>query len=57
MFQTILVLGIILFAAVYVGARFLRTARAVRRKDEGCGAGCGCGDAKGGLERSSVAVH
>ena len=42
MVQTLIVLAIVLAAAVYLGAKFYRTARAASSKDDGCGAGCGC---------------
>lgn len=39
--QTLIVIGIILLAAVYLGNRIYRTARSARDGD-GCAAGCGC---------------
>ena len=42
MVQTLIVLAIVVAAAVYLGAKFYRTARSASAKDDGCGAGCGC---------------
>ena len=44
MLQSMLVLAAIGLALGYLAVRFYRTARAVKRQEEGCGSGCGCGD-------------
>ena len=42
MLQSLLVLLIVAAAALFVGVRWYRTLATARRKDDGCGGGCGC---------------
>jgi hypothetical protein len=42
--QSLIVLALVAAAALYLGRKMWRTARAARQPADGCGSSCGCGE-------------
>ena len=53
MWQSIIVVLLVLAAAAYVGRRLWRTLRPARTDAPGCDAGCGCSATSAGAESGS----